>query len=240
MKVAVIGNGRVATHMSRALAAAGHEVFMCGGRNRQHPVPSDTEVLLISVKDDAIAQVASEFSDCGFLVLHTSGSVDMKTIPSPRRGVLYPMQTFSMDREVDFRKIPLFLETATPDDMKVLCSLATTLSDVLMPMDSEKRRTLHLAAVFCCNFVNHLLELAHGLLSEQEIPFSMMMPLIEETIAKINTITPHDAQTGPAVRWDTGVIRKHIDMLSENRHKEIYRLLSESIHAAHSDETDII
>lgn len=236
MKIAIIGKGRVATHLSQALASAGHDMIMCGGRKRIQAVPADAEVVILSIKDDAIASVASEFADSNALVLHTSGSISIEAIPSAHRGVMYPMQTFSMDRAVDFRQIPLFLEASSEEDMKMLSRLSATISDTQMHMNSEQRKSLHLAAVLCCNFVNHLFELSHDVMKEQGIPFRILFPLIEETIAKIHTLTPHEAQTGPALRWDENVMQSHMDLLHEPRHREIYRLLSESIHVTHTRE----
>lgn len=229
MRISVIGKGRVATHLSKALLSFGHDVVMCGGRTRIRPVPEDTELLILSVNDDAIAQVSQEFAESGALVVHTSGSVPMDAIASPRRGVLYPMQTFSLDRDVDFRKVPLFLEASDEADLNLLCQLAATMSDTWMPMNGEQRKAMHLAAVLCCNFVNHLFELSHDVVAEHGIPFSTLYPLIEETFAKIHTLTPHQAQTGPALRGDRKVMQSHESMLHDPKRRDIYRLLSESI-----------
>ena len=233
MNIAIIGKGRVATHLGRALSLAGHAVAMCGGRHRDLPVPEEVDVVILAIKDSAISQVAQTFAGSKALVLHTSGSVPMDAIASLRRGVLYPLQTFSIDRNVDFRKIPLFLEARTEEDMALLSQLASAISDTNMPMDSERRRTLHLAAVLCCNFVNHLFSISYDILAEQGIPFSTLFPLMEETLDKVRALPPHDAQTGPAVRWDENVIQSHITMLANPIHREIYRLISESIHLAH-------
>lgn len=234
MKIAIIGKGRVATHLSQALAFAGHDIINCGGRKRIQSVPQDADAVILAIKDAAIAQVASEFVASTALVLHTSGSVSMDVIPSKRRGVLYPMQTFSMERAVDFRHIPLFLEAGTEEDMDTLTQLAASISDTYMPMNGEQRKTVHLAAVLCCNFVNHLFELSHDVMTEQGLPFKILFPLIEETFDKIHTLTPHEAQTGPALRWDENVMQWHMAMLHEPRHREIYRLLSESIRVSHT------
>ena len=235
MNVAIIGKGRVATHLGCALYSAGHDITMCGGRHRDLPVPEEADVVILSVKDSAISQVAHALCDSKALVAHTSGSVPMDAISSKRRGVFYPLQTFSLDRKVNFRNIPIFLEAGTAEDMSVLSQLASTVSDIQMPMDSERRKTLHLAAVLCCNFVNHLYSISHGILAEQGIPFSTLFPLMEETLDKVRVLSPHEAQTGPAVRWDENVIQSHLSMLANPMHREIYRLLSESIHFTHTE-----
>ena len=236
MKRALIGKVRVAIHMSQALLLAGLEVTMCGGKTRICPVPTDVEVVIIAIKDDAISVVASEFAHSSSLVLHTSGSISIDAIPATRRGVLYPMQTFSMDREVDFRQVPLFLETSLSEDLPVLTQLASTISDIYMPMNGEQRKVLHLAAVFSCNFVNHLFEISHDVLAEHSIPFRILFPLIQETVSKIQTLTPHEAQTGPALRWDETVMQGHIEKLGDSNRRLIYQMLSESIHATHHKE----
>lgn len=234
MKIAIIGKGRVATHLSQALTCAGHTITECGGRQRLQPVPKDVEIIVIAIKDDAISSVAEEFADRNCLVVHTSGSVSMNALPCQHCGVLYPMQTFSMEHEVNFSKIPLFLETSKEEDMSLLINLASSISDVWMPMNGEKRRVMHLAAVLCCNFTNHLYDLAYELMAKENIPFDVLFPLIDETCAKIHTLTPHEAQTGPAVRWDEKVMSWHMDMLQEPLHREIYRLMSKSIKASQS------
>ena len=234
MNIAIIGKGRVAAHLSQALKSAGHDVTDCGGRQRVRQLPDNAEVIVIAVKDDAIASVAGEFADSNCLVVHTSGSVAMDAIPCSRRGVLYPMQTFSMERQVDFSKVPLFLETASEEDMPVLTELASSISDVHMYMDGEKRRVMHLAAVLCCNFTNHLYDIAHEVMLKAGIPFEVLLPLIDETVAKIRTLTPHEAQTGPAIRWDEDVMAWHMGMLQNSLHREIYRLMSESIRTSHN------
>ncbi len=235
MKIAVIGRGRVATHLSQALMRFGHEVTGCGGRQRVQAVPGDADIIILAIKDDAISVVAEEFADRSCLVVHTSGSVAMDAIHSVHRGVLYPMQTFTVEREVDFRKVPLFLETAQEDDMPLLKNLASSISNIHMPLDSAKRRVIHLSAVMCCNFVNHLYQLSHEILAKEKIPFDVLLPLIDETAAKVHELTPYEAQTGPAIRWDEQVIARHIDMLCIPRHRDIYRILSESIKETHND-----
>ncbi len=230
MKIAVIGRGRVATHLVQALIGAGHEVTECGGRQRMNAVPADAQVIILAIKDDAIGDVAKEFASSKALVLHTSGSTSMDSLPCLHRGVLYPMQTFSLEREVDFRKVPLFLEAAQEEDMSVLTNLAASISDTYMPMNGEKRRVMHLAAVLCCNFTNHLYDIAHQVMSKECLPFDLLLPLIDETVAKIHSLTPREAQTGPALRWDEKIISQHEEMLTNPLHRDIYHLLSKSIH----------
>ena len=163
----------------------------------------------------------------------TAGSMPMDTFTCPRRGVFYPMQTFSKQRIVDFSHIPLFIEASQEEDLQLLHSLADTITNSVYEMSSEDRKYLHVAAVFCCNFANHCSALSAKILEKHDIPFSVMLPLIDETTRKIHMIPPKDAQTGPAMRYDENVMNRHIAILQEEgeeRMAEIYRLLSESIH----------
>ena len=153
----------------------------------------------------------------------------MDVLPFRRRGVLYPMQTFSIGRDVDMSKVPFFIESAVEEDLDVLKGLANGISGIVMPLDSERRKVLHLAAVLCCNFTNHLYDLTAGVLKRNGIPFSMMLPLIDETVVKIHTMHPHDAQTGPAMRGDMAVINDHLDMIDDTYLHDIYDLMSKSI-----------
>ena len=145
-------------------------------------------------------------------------------------GVIYPMQTFSKSRLVDFSIIPFFLEANTSDGACLLQSVAEKLSGNIRFLSSDKRRHLHLAAVFACNFTNHIYSLASRLLEQQDIPAEILLPLIDETAAKIHVLPPKKAQTGPAIRYDENVINKHLAMLDDPDMQSIYRIISQSIH----------
>ena len=231
MKTALVGRGRVAVHLKKALLQSGHSVQMCGGRDGLEPVADDVDVVVISISDNALPDISGSIvlGNAETLVVHTAGSVPMDVLPYRHRGVLYPMQTFSMDRDVDMRDVPFFVETALKEDMPVLELLARSISDKVMQLDSEHRKVLHLAAVLCCNFTNHLYDLTAGLLERNGIPFGMMLPLIDETVAKVHQMHPHDAQTGPAVRGDDKVMAAHLAMIDDPSLHEIYELLSKSI-----------
>ena len=232
-KIAIIGKGRVATHLGKALSGGGHFVVMCGGRERICDVPDDADMVVLAVKDDCIGDVSLGLEGvihAETLVVHTAGSVGMGALVQERRGVFYPMQTFSMEREVDFSKVPLFLEASDDEGLALLDSVARSISRKVYHLDGEKRGVLHLAAVFCCNFVNHMYALSEELLEREGIPFETMLALIDETAAKVHELSPRVAQTGPAVRWDESVMERHIGMLSDERVQMIYKILSRNIH----------
>ena len=250
MRIVLIGAGNLATNIGRALVEAGHELMQVYSRTEQSAeklaallhcpytteldrVVDGADVYIIAVKDGVLAEVAGRLAagrENRFLV-HTAGSMPMDTLPTRRRGVLYPMQTFSKERIVDFKRIPCFVEASDEDDGVILQQLAETLSESVYRTNSEDRKYLHLSAVFCCNFVNHCYALSELLLKEHGgLPFDVMLPLIDETARKVHELSPRDAQTGPAVRWDTNVMEKQLQLLADYPQlQDIYKLLSESI-----------
>ncbi|MFN3639691.1 MAG: Rossmann-like and DUF2520 domain-containing protein, partial [Flavobacterium sp.] len=164
------------------------------------------------------------------LVVHTSGSTSITAIhPKNRGGVLYPLQTFSHDKGVDFLQVPLCLEIANSEDAATLLTLATSLSSKVHWFHSEQRLALHVAAVFVCNFVNHLYVQGEDLCQQYQLPFELLQPLILETAEKITNLSPSEAQTGPALRNDQNTIQKHNKLLEGTPHEHLYQLLTESI-----------
>ena len=228
LRAVLIGRGNVATRLGQALGEAGHEVIAVGGRTRTAPIPQDADIYIIAVSDRNIAGVAAELADVPGLVVHTAGSVPMEVLPQRRRGVLYPLQTLSKGRRIDFARVPLFVESDS--DLPLLRELASSISRSVHVLDSERRRRIHLAAVFCSNFTNAMYSMAHRLLLAEGIPYEVLLPLIDETAAKVHALTPHEAQTGPAVRWDTEVMQAQRDLLPDEEMRQIYTLLSNYIH----------
>ena len=251
MKIVLIGAGNLATNLGKALYRAGHEMVQVYSRTEESArtladvlncvyttdldaVVRSADVFVISVKDAVLPSVASALQTGreGQLFVHTAGSMPMEILPFERCGVFYPMQTFSKNKEVDFSVIPCFIEAKEKNDLTLLKKLALTISDTVYELDSDNRKYLHLAAVFCCNFANHCFGLGARLLQEHgNIPFNVMLPLIDETAAKLYSMSPREAQTGPAVRWDTNVMDKHLQLLAGTPDlQKIYELFSKSIH----------
>ena len=251
MKIVILGSGNLATHLSLALKAADCDIVQvfsrtlvhgralahqlgCSYTNRTDDIRDDADVYIFSVKDDALATlityVCRKGSDA--LFLHTAGSMPMTVFEGQTShfGVLYPMQTFSKARPVEFREIPCFIEASDAQSLKTIRSLAERISARVVDCDSEKRKKLHLAAVFACNLTNHCYRLAERLLESEQIDFRLFHPLIEETARKVMTMSPKNAQTGPMVRYDQNVMNMQMSMLPDARTREIYRLMAESIH----------
>jgi predicted short-subunit dehydrogenase-like oxidoreductase (DUF2520 family) len=199
-----------------------------GGRNRTQPIPQDADLYIIAVTDSAIAQVAAAIGPVDGLVVHTAGSVPMSILPQRNRGVLYPLQTFTKGRPLDMSQVPLFIES--DGNLPLLHEVASQISSVVTEMDSSRRRYLHLAAVFCCNFTNHMYRITEDMLAQHDIPFDVMLPLIDETARKVHTLTPAQAQTGPAVRWNEEVMQAQLNLLDREDLKQLYRIISQSIH----------
>ena len=236
MKIVVVGTGRLATNLVPALLKAGHEALMVNSRTLED-LPSEADAFILSVKDDALAQVISRVVEGreDQVFFHTAGSMPLAIFEGKARhyGVFYPMQSFSKERQVDFADIPLFLEGNDQQTMRVAHNLADSLSRQVYELTTDERRYLHLAAVFACNFANHCYALSARLLEKQGIPFDVMLPLIDETARKVHTLSPIEAQTGPAVRYDENIIQMQADLLSDQPAlRELYLKMSENIHAA--------
>ncbi|MEW5675813.1 Rossmann-like and DUF2520 domain-containing protein [Flavobacterium enshiense] len=194
----------------------------------QHLNPAD--ITIISVTDGAIAEVSNQLPYDNQLVVHTSGSMGLEELnPKNRKGVFYPLQTFSKSKAINFKNIPLCLETEAVNDYAILENLGKSISDKVYKISSQQRQSLHVAAVFSCNFVNHLYQLGNEICEENKVPFEILFPLIQETADKIKTLSPKEAQTGPAIRHDQKTIEKHLAFLDDENKKTIYTLLTQSI-----------
>ena len=233
MKVVLIGRGRLATNLEHALLTAGHEVVSVNSRTLES-LPFEADVFIVAVKDAALADVirAATKGRENQLFVHTAGSMPMDLFEglTAHYGVFYPMQTFSKERMVDFNDISVFLETNDVVSMERLKKLAATLTTHIYELDSEGRKHLHLAAVFACNFVNHCYALSAEVLAAKDLPFSVMLPLVDETAQKVHEMAPKEAQTGPAVRGDQNVMQMQANMLADHPAvKQIYEALSNDI-----------
>lgn len=255
-RIALVGAGNVATHLAVALKNAGHKILAVCARSQtstqafstaiQEDVLEITElsllpiadVYLIAVSDDAIESIVNAWPEhCKQgLVAHTSGSVPMDCLQGVGQcyGVLYPLQTFSKERAVDFSQIPCFVEGNQPQSEQMLTRMANTISTKVQSLSSEKRAYLHLAAVFACNFTNHLYDLSAQIVERNGIPMTWLKPLLAETLSKAISLTPHLSQTGPAKRGDLTVMRKHLSMLEDfPQMKMLYQQLSHSIYLSY-------
>jgi predicted short-subunit dehydrogenase-like oxidoreductase (DUF2520 family) len=246
--VVIIGSGNLGTHLTRSLKNVGYTISQVCSRNYSsadclaklvdaEPVTDlklmnrEASYYFIAVSDSAIGQVAGIMPKVQGIVAHTAGSVSMSVLNRfDNHGVLYPFQTFTRDRDVDFTEVPVLVEGNRGSVRRELMEVASALSDHAQGADSDKREALHMAAVFSSNFVNHLYAISQDLLEGYALDFNLLKPLITETTRKALTMNPADAQTGPARRNDFGVMGHHLEKLEGNSvYAEIYGLMSKSI-----------
>lgn len=188
------------------------------------------DLYIISISDDAIIPIVEQLEGLNGLVVHTSGSVSLEALSKFKKsGVFYPLQTFTKGKKLNFRNIPICLEIKNKKDYKPLKFISETISDVVYEIKSEQRKSLHLAAVFVNNFTNYMYTIGHEICELNNVPFGILKPLILETAHKVDIMSPENAQTGPAKRNDVITMQYHLAQLNTKNHKEIYKLLSESI-----------
>ncbi|MES2799648.1 MAG: Rossmann-like and DUF2520 domain-containing protein [Bacteroidota bacterium] len=242
--IGIIGAGNVAHHLALALKNAGHNICWVYGRNNleiktlasivgsiaKTEFPSyEPDLVLLCVSDDAIASLLNEVPN-NWNVAYTSGTVEIVDLKSGHEnlGVFYPLQSFSKNRFVALQEVPFLIEGNNFQIAQELHDLASTISNSVQFVSSKDRKSIHLAAVFCNNFVNHLLYQAEKIAEEQEVDFKLLQPLLFETIKKAMDLGPLNAQTGPAKRHDLQTIEKQTAML-EGMSQAIYQTMTKSI-----------
>ncbi len=248
--IVIIGAGNLATQLALALIEKGILIKQVYSRNIASAnelakivhasytadlsqLITDADLYIIAVKDSAIQEVLENLSiNEDQMVVHTAGSIPMNILDgfTNNYGVFYPLQTFSKSRRVDFLDIPICIEANHPANLLKLEELGKRLSNSVHQINSGERKTLHLAAVFTNNFVNHLYSIGADILHDKKLDFSLLKPLIRETAEKIETLSPIEAQTGPAKRNDQSIINTQLKMLqSKPEFQKIYSFVTESI-----------
>lgn len=226
ISLAIVGNGNLGFHLYKKFAQNSLiNVTQINSRDQNSLVEFD--ISIIAVADNAISEVSSFIKSP--LVVHTSGTTHINQLQNTtRKGVFYPLQSFSKDKEVDFSEIPFCLETENSKDLEQLKELVIALNAKPFQINSNQRKRIHVAAVFVNNFTNHLYKMAQDICVEHDVPFDILLPLIEETAKKVQTLSPSDAQTGPAIRNDEETIKNHLNLLNDSQ-QEIYQKLTASI-----------
>lgn len=252
-KICFIGAGNLATHLSLALQATGNEISQvysrtlqsakelasklnCSFTNATGEIHTEPDIYFVALTDSAVNEVLSKISFNNKLVVHCSGSLGINILDNYSRqtGVFYPLQTFSKNRAINFKNIPVFIEANSPKTENILLNLGKTISNSVSVLNTEKRKYLHIAAVFACNFTNHMYTIANELLKEKDIPFEVLRPLIFETASRVQEMVPKDAQTGPAVRFDKNIIDFHLNELKRTgNYSELYNSISKCIFEYH-------
>lgn len=256
--VVILGTGNVATHLARGLYDAGVDIIQIFGRNHQaasklahltearaierpEEVVRDADLYILAVSDSAVASLASALPAVSGVVVHTAGSVPLSACSANENhyGVLYPLQTFSIGREVSWDAIPIFIEADCNDSLQSIHEVANRLSNQVFPLSSALRMQLHLAAVFVSNFVNHCYAVGYTLTTQNGLNPDWLHPLMQETLDKaISLRNPLTGQTGPAIRGNTEIISLHLALLEQfPALRALYQTVSESISQLHPPDT---
>ena len=245
IKVTLIGSGNVAQHLVSAFQSNSDiEIVQIYSRKANTEIPNiapqkiihsftelrEAEVYILAVSDDAISIVSEQLPFENRLVVHTSGAASLDFLsPKNRKGVFYPLQTFTKGKAVNFKEIPICIEAQTTSDFEILEKVAKSISGAVHAIHSEQRKALHVAAVFVNNFTNHLYKIGQEICLENDVPFDILKPLIMETASKIKNLSPDDAQTGPAKRKDASSIEAHQSFLRDEHQNKLYKILTQSI-----------
>lgn len=248
-KIILIGAGNVATHLGLAFKKSKHTILQVYSPTKRSAnalasilnakpvtdlkkIDQDGDIYIIAIKDDVIIHVVKQLRLKDKIVVHTSGSTPMDILKNTSKnyGVFYPLQTFSKSKKIEFKNIPICLEASNADTYKALDSIANGISDTVRKVNSKQRKAIHVAAVFACNFSNHLYAIAEQILKENKLSLDILKPLIQETADKIKNNSPLKMQTGPAKRGDKKIMDAHLKMLAEKKeYQQLYKLLSQSI-----------
>lgn len=248
ISVTLVGSGNVAHHLANALSNAPNVVldrwvvrtpssFLIDINTKfseKFDEPSSSQIIILAISDDAIADYSASLNQSDALLVHTSGSVNLHHMDKKhRRGVFYPLQTFSKNKPLEFSSIPICIEALQKEDLNLLTALADALGCKSRVISSEQRLALHLAAVFVNNFSNQMYRIAHEITDGARLDFDLLKPLILETAMKVQDLSPYQAQTGPALRKDQKTIKRHLKQLEKENHRLIYELITKSIEQTH-------
>ncbi|MGV6827904.1 MAG: Rossmann-like and DUF2520 domain-containing protein [Flavobacteriales bacterium] len=245
ISIVIIGSGNVATQLAKTFNDVNEiSLLQVIGRNKNSLKSlskftettssfskiKEASIYIIAVSDDAITEVSEKLPFNNRLVVHTSGSVSIQQLSKKNhRGVFYPLQTFTKNKVIQFKNIPICIEAEHKKDQQTLETLGKSISEKVTFISSKERELIHLAAVFVNNFVNHLYHIGNNIVNQQNISFDLLKPLILETANKIINSEPMSVQTGPAKRNDTQTIEKQLHLLKNTHYKDIYKLLTQSI-----------
>ena len=249
-QVTLVGSGNVAWHLGKAFVAAGHRIetvysrqssnakaladlfFGCNVAVNTDFSKSKSTLFVIAISDNAIEDIVSEMIVPEHaIVVHTSGSMPMEVLKKfAHYGVFYALQTFTKEKELNLSTVSFGIEASDKITYQTLNEIALSLSKKVQPINSTHRKVIHIAAVFACNFTNHLFSISETILEKEQLDFSLLEPLIKETVQKSIELGPQKAQTGPAVRGDEKIIQQHLDYLkNEPEIQELYRMFSKRI-----------
>jgi predicted short-subunit dehydrogenase-like oxidoreductase (DUF2520 family) len=243
--IILLGSGNVATHLGIALKNSNYTIVQVYSKSIENAKIlakkldaqftnnlsklKSSDLIIVCINDDAILSVLSKIKDTA--IVHTSGSIGLDVFKQKftNYGVFYPLQTFNKEIDINISEIPFCIEGNSLEFEKQLIKIAKALSNNVVKMNSQQRKQLHIAAVFACNFSNHMYSIADDLLAKKNIDFKILLTLIRKTNANLESYRPKEVQTGPAKRKDTAIIQEHIATIKENEIKELYHRISDNI-----------
>jgi len=243
--IILLGSGNVATHLGIALKNNNYTIVQVYSKSIENAKVlankldaqftndlsklKSADLIIVSINDDAISNVISQIKNTA--IVHTSGSIELNIFKEQfsNYGVFYPLQTFNKEVDVNISEIPFCIEGNSLEFEKQLIEIAKALSNNVVKMNSQQRKQLHIAAVFACNFSNHMFSIADDLLAKKDIDFKILLPLIRKTIANLQSNKPKEVQTGPAKRKDSVIIQEHIATIKEKEIKELYQKITADI-----------
>jgi len=254
-KITLIGSGKTATALGKALVQAGHEFVQVWSRAETgakelagkinakattdlSAINADADIYIIAVKDDAIQEVAKQLHISSKIVAHTSGikSKELLMTVSANYGIFYPFVSMTKESVTDFKTSLMMIEGSNTETSNALSSLAKTISGNVKMVEEKQRQSLHLAAVFAHNFTNHMYVIAEKILADKGLKFDDLRPLIAAHIANVQQFSPAALQTGPAIRHDSTTIDTHLQLLDGNDNLEqLYLAMTEAIQLWHKD-----
>ena len=247
--IILVGSGNVATRLGIALKNSNFSILQVYSKSIENAKVlakkidarftnnltelKSADLIIVSVNDDAILSVISQIKNTP--IVHTSGSISLNVFKEKfsNYGVFYPLQTFNKDLYLNISEIPFCIEGNSLKFENQLIKIAKVLSNNVVKMNSKQRKQLHIAAVFACNFSNHMFHIASELLAKKDINFKILLPLIRATIANLDKYKPKELQTGPAKRKDTITIGEHVNIIKEKEIKELYQKISTNIMKIH-------
>lgn len=258
LSVSIIGSGNVANSIGISMLNAGFKIKYVYSRNikkaqklakilkakfTNNPeiIKKQSAINFICITDSAINDVAKKIANSNSVLIHTSGSTDIEVLKKYTKncGVFYPVQTFSIQAIQDFSKINVCVEFSNKNVYNILQNIGKKLKVNLIKLNSSQRLNLHIAAVFANNFTNHMMAISENLCSSNKIDFNILKPLISETFEKIKNNTPYNVQTGPALRNDKNILKKHLIELKKNiNYFKIYSFVSKSIAETYNNKLD--
>ena len=243
--IILLGSGNVATHLGIALKNSNYTIVQVYSKSIKNAKIlanklearftndlsklKSADLIIVCIKDDAILSVLSQIKNTA--IVHTSGSIELNVFKEKfsNYGVFYPLQTFNKEVDINISEIPFCIEGNSLEFERKIIEIAKSLSNNVVKMNSQQRKQLHIAAVFACNFTNHMYSIADDLLSKKNIDFKILLPLIRKTNANLNNNKPNKVQTGPAKRKDTAIIEEHIATINEKEIKELYQKITNNI-----------